>query len=160
MSNLKVATKTHLHDGSGNATGVLFEFNDGSEIRASLSQLSDKMIDELAVHGLKQKIGDSYAGCKGDGRLAATLAKQVYDNLQNGIWATRVSNAGILLEALIRIFPDADAGELASKLASASTEEKTAMRKNAQVKAMIKKIELERAEAAAAGTELNLDDLI
>ncbi len=48
----------------------------------SLTELSQDIIDHLALHGLSQKLGDAAAGKEGDG--AKSSIAETWDNLKDG----------------------------------------------------------------------------
>lgn len=89
--------------------GVAFTFPDGHVETIRLSELPREMVERLAVHGLSQKGGDSYASAGNeDNPLAAAkewLAATLKD-LRAGAW--RVTTAGgfratMLAKALARV---------------------------------------------------------
>ena len=46
---------------------VTFEFANGEQVVARLDALTPEMVKRLAIHGLSQKMGDSYARAAGAG---------------------------------------------------------------------------------------------
>ena len=67
------------------ATGVRFTFDNGETFPADLHALPEAMIYRLAVHGLSQKLGDSYAGAKGKGIISPDLFHQMQKTI-NTTW--------------------------------------------------------------------------
>ena len=54
----------------------------------NLHDLSEVMIKRLALHGLSQKLGDSYANASADGSDPRERANSVWANLSNNEWGT------------------------------------------------------------------------
>ena len=54
---------------------------DSGPIEYSLTELSDDMVDSLALHGLSQKLGDSAAGKEGAEALSSIA--ETWDNLKD-----------------------------------------------------------------------------
>ncbi len=107
-------------------SAMTFEFANANQLVCRLDELSPEMIQRLAVHGLSQKVGDSYAS-------AATVedaierANDTWNMLVDGEWSVgRESSGGILAEALqrasgktleecqqiLKVMPEADRKEL------------------------------------------------
>jgi hypothetical protein len=139
------------------ANGVTFTFADkaATQMAFELSELSAAMITELAIHGLSQKVGDSYSGAETVSE-GMELAKATWKNLLAGNFNARASGGGLLAEAVARIkgisIADAEA-----KLADATEEQIETLRKNSKVKDTITIIRGER--AAAKATTPDADDL-
>ncbi len=80
-----------------------FEFCTGEVLVASLRELDNATVERLAMHGLEQKLRDSYAGAEPE--EAYGLAAKVWDRLLAGHWVTPRSAGGpkgdILLRALV-----------------------------------------------------------
>lgn len=66
---------------------VVINFEDQVE-KYKLNDLSEVMIKRLALHGLSQKLGDSYANASADGSDPRERANGVWDNLSNNEWGT------------------------------------------------------------------------
>ena len=94
MPKTSIATKSVAEDRSG----VTFSFAGQDEpLVLSLSDLSEEMVINLALHGLSQKAGDSYSGEKdpvvarskvGTGRisdLAAALARATGKTIEQAV---------------------------------------------------------------------------
>lgn len=106
------------------APGVTFKLPDGTEHAILLSELSPEMVTRLAVHGLSQKVGDSFAGAaKAENPLTyareaiVETMKQVRDNawrvvgVASGPRVTQLARAvarafGITVEAAVATFTD------------------------------------------------------
>lgn len=138
-------------------SGVRIQFENGKTLEAELSKLSDLMIRRLAVHGLSQKLGDSYSGAESIGE-AVKSATAVWTTIQNDRWSEgRSSDGGILAEAIARI-KGISVDKVAETLADLDDDQKAGLRKNAKVKAMIDLIKGERAKAKLEGSD-DEDDL-
>lgn len=65
---------------------VDFTFEDGATAGHTLGNLKPEMQARLALHGLSQKLGDSFAS---DRDNAAAHVARVWKNLQDGDWSVR-----------------------------------------------------------------------
>ena len=148
MTKAKVATKSVLPEDAG----VAFDFADGQRLELPFSVLSTEIIAKLAIHGAKQKVGDSYSG-ESDPAAARALATKVVEQLQKGEWgATREGGGGRIsdiAQALARITGQAVEACVA-KLAEMDTKAKKDLRAHPKVKTALAQIALEKAEAQAA----------
>jgi hypothetical protein len=144
------------------AQSVTITFEDGSELVMSLSELESDIITQLALHGLSQKGGDSYAG---DKDRAQELASAVWDNLKAGNWSVR-GEGGPRVTQLVRalVMKLAAAGkeiteaDAAAKVAELDDDSKKALQaalapELAQVKAADAAAAAERAKKKAESTE-------
>jgi hypothetical protein len=149
----KKVTKSIAEDNSG----VGFTFADGSVLTANLSELSDEMRTQLALHGLSQKIGDSYAG--EDAENCETIAGKVWEQLVEGNWSVRTGGGAgprisQLAEALSRATEES-VQDCVAKIADMDDETKKSVRSHPTIKAHLAQIKLEKAEAEA--TKATLD---
>ena len=149
----KIATKT-IKDGA-----VQFSFMNGTELEASLAALPRDIVNQLALHGLSQKIGDSYASAESIEEAVAS-ASAVYGNLKSGLWATRSVKGGKVVEALA-----ASTGkpydECLEYWSGLSDKQKAELKKHSAIKAEIAKIDAERARIAAeAASDDDAPDLM
>lgn len=134
---------------SGSA--VIFTFHDGEALTASLETLSPEIVNQLALHGLSQKIGDSYAG--EDAANCQTIAEAVWKSLTEGNWSTRTGEGGgprisQLAEALARVTGQT-VQDCVAKIAEMSDDQKKDLRAHPQIKAVTAEIKLEKARADA-----------
>jgi hypothetical protein len=106
------------------APGVVISFPDETRLEAVLASLPADVVTRLAVHGLSQKLGDSYANAaKQPNPLAwaKEAAKETLDQLLAGTWrvaaaageprVTQLARAvarafGISVEAAVETFTD------------------------------------------------------
>lgn len=70
-----------------------FEFANGNEFRFGYSDLTEELRIRAAMHGLEQKIRDSYAGAKSADE-AQGLAEKVIDTLREGKWNAGRADGG------------------------------------------------------------------
>lgn len=146
---IKVASKTKLDN------GISIEFADkGKTVGAfNLKELSADMVKQLAIHGLSQKLGDSYASLGGDIPAAINAVQGVWENLKKGLFVSRsASGGGLFVEAISRIKKVSieQAGEMIAKLDEDNIE---TLKANPQVKAMMTVIRGERAATRAQGED-------
>ena len=138
----KIASKI-LGDGF-----VRFEFADGEFLQCALDDITASDIrDKLALHGISQKVGDSYAGAESiqEARMAA---ESVWRNLTNGLWAVKAAKGGKIVEALHRATGKPFETCL-EKFLLMTEEAKKGLRKHPDIKRALAEIEAERAAAMA-----------
>lgn len=139
-------------------------------IHIDISELSADLVRYAALHGLKQKIGDAAAISRNPetGRAASpedkfAAMREVADRLLAGQW-NKVreggTGGGLLLAALVRMYAGKkDRDTLVAFLAEKSEAEKTALRKNPRVAAIIETIRAETGKAAGIDTDELLGEL-
>jgi hypothetical protein len=134
-------------------SGVTLGFKEGQPLTVELKELGKDIIKHLALHGLSQKLGDSYSG-ETDIKVARTKAEGVAKRLRDGDWrAVREGGGGgritDLAQALARV-----AGqevEAATKvIENMDKDEKSELRAHHQIKVAMAEIAAERAKAALA----------
>ena len=140
---------------------VRFEFADGEIMQCNLEDIrSEDIIGRLALHGISQKVGDSYAGAESitEARL---MAQGVWNNLTSGMWAVKATRGGKIVEALHRA-TGKPFDVCLEKFAGMDEAAKKALRKHPDIKRAIADIEAENAakmaEAAGESGE-SLNDL-
>ena len=139
---MKIANK------SVTETAVVFDFADGTTVECDISQVNEAILYRLALHGLSQKVGDSYSGAESVAE-AIGAARSVWSNLTEGQWAVRAARGGKIVEALARV-TGKDYDECLEVYAGMTDAEKKDLRKHPQIKQAMAEIELERAQAAAS----------
>jgi hypothetical protein len=87
MSKARIASVTVNTE----AGTLSFNFAHGASLTVSLSDLSLDIRHRLAIHGLEQKIRDSYAGASSPDE-AYGLASKTVDALRAGNWTVRGSS--------------------------------------------------------------------
>lgn len=148
----KVATKVAV-DG-----GVEFKFSDGETVVVKLEDLNEVICARAAVHGLTQKLGDSYAGAD-NLRDAKEKFHAVLESLKDGNWNSGRSNVGggDLLIAFVEATgkDEADCREL---LAGMPAEQKRELRKHKAIVPIILRLSAERQQAKAEKLAKNAAD--
>lgn len=127
--------------------GVVFNFGEQS-LETTLDKLPAEIVRKLALHGLSQKVGDSYAGAL-NAQEAMERARVVFDGLTNGQWNTgRTGASGDVVEALA-METGKTIAECAARMAEMSKEQRDAVAKNVRIKAHIATIRARRASEVA-----------
>ena len=169
--NTAITATIVTNETDGRPCALHLKFADGEELAITASQLTNNVMEYAVFHGLKQKLVDAAAISRNPetGRAASVedkyqAVKTVYDRLLAGQWnAVREgggATGGLLLQALVRMYagrktPD----ELKTFLADKSDAEKTALRKNPRVAAIIEEIRAETGRAASIDTDELLGEL-
>jgi hypothetical protein len=157
MPRTSIATKTVLED----MTGVTIGFKEGEPLTVLLKELGKDIVKHLALHGLSQKLGDSYSGEK-DIKVARTKAQNVAERLLAGDWrAVREGGGGgritDLAQALARI--TGQEIEAATKvIENMDKDGKSELRAHPQIKVAMAEIAAERAKAALAEAKKSGDE--
>lgn len=133
--------------------GVEFAFIDGETVQVLFSELSEEIVHNLAIHGLSQKLGDSYASAESVEEARQSLLS-VWTNLKAGEWNAKVSRGGKIVEALCRV-AGVKYEEAQAKFTAMSEADKKELRKHPKIKLALAEIEMERqtklAEADSSG---------
>lgn len=131
---------------------VEFAFGNGKKLVCESERIPEATRLQLMLHGISQKVGDSFAGVKGNYAEGIQNAQDTIDQLYAGVWkAAREDDArprlAELAEAIARI--KGVPLESATKAVEAGTDEqRKTWRSNAKVKATIAQIRAEKAAAA------------
>lgn len=153
-----------------NGTTLTLIFANGETLIMHGDTLTSDMQQYAMMHGLKQKLVDAAAISRNPetGRAATVedkyqAVKAVFDRLLSGQWnTTREGGAtgGLLLQALCRMYAGRKTPEeLKAFLADKTDAEKTALRKNPRVAAIIDEIRAEQGKAANIDTDELLGEL-
>lgn len=158
---IKVADKDYDEE-----TGTFsIVFANGRQAEVNLDSLPQNIVRLLALHGLSQKLGDSYASVKGDVEEAIKRFDAVANQLASGEWKKAREGGGegagkvTELAAAIARFRNAPIEKANAAVAKATPEQKKAWQGHPQLKAIIAQIRAEKAAEkaakaqAAAGTE-------
>lgn len=143
--------------------GVLFKFSDDTVLETKLSDLSPEMVTQLALHGLSQKVGDSYSGVKGDVDEAKKLATGTWERLVKGEFkATRESSGGgskvtDLARALAKV-AGVELVDAVGKLAEMDRDQKKGLRENLHIQRALLEIQKEKAAEKEAKLAKELDE--
>lgn len=144
-------------------------FANGQRLDLATDQLSQDILLQATLHGLKQKLVDAAAISRNPetGR-SATVAdkyeavKEVYDRLLAGEWNKRrasgegQSTGGLLFKALCRMFATKTPDDIRAFIAAKTKEEQAALRANAKVAAIIAEIKAEEAKDTDTSASDNL----
>ena len=141
-------------DGNDLEPGVTFVV-DGEEHTILLSELPESVVTRLAVHGISQKVGDSYASAASveDMTPLAYAKKQIAETIQQlrgGEWRVTVAGgpkATLLARALARV-TGRTLEESISAVENLNDEQKKAYRKDPRIVAASAEIKLEDAQKA------------
>ena len=148
------------------AKSVTFNFGEDQEpLGLSLNDLPEEIVTHLALHGLSQKGGDSYAG-KAD--EAPQHVAAIFDQLKEGNWTSRASGSGgprvTQLATAISTVLGIELNEVVEKLAGMEAEQRKAISNEPKVAAELARIKAEAAakrqkELAEAASESEGEDL-
>jgi hypothetical protein len=145
-------------------TGVVsFAFGNGETVEFDTNSCNEEVRTLLMLHGASQKIGDSYAGAKGNYAEGIASAKSVISQLLAGEWTATGEERGPRLAELaeaIAVIKNVAVEKAMAAVEKATDEQRKAWRSNAQVKAAIAKNRADKAAkalAAAAPAELVVD---
>lgn len=143
---------------------VTFDFGDGSQpVEIRLADLPPDIVTRLALHGLSQKAGDSYASAKaavesGDYPSAEAFAREQVEGvvamLTAGQWTSAreggggVARVSLLVEAYARL-KGCEVAEAKAIIDGLDDDQQKAAREVPAIKAAIATIKAERAAAAA-----------
>lgn len=165
-TKLKFCTKEWDPDEFGEK--VSFKFSDGpggqigTVLELDCSELNESMRTHLMLHGASQKVGDSFAGVKGNFADGIANAKAVIDQLLSGEWTGDREGGGPrlaeLAEAIARL-KGVDVERARTAVEKATKEERDGWRSNAKVRHAVATIRAEKAAAAlekAGDTEVNI----
>lgn len=131
---------------------LAIHFEEGDEtLSVDINNIPADIQSKLAMHGLSQKLGDSYAGC--DVGEAHEKAAAVLKDLLDGNWSTRVAASGPkatqLAEALATVTSQ-PLEKAAEVLEAMEKEEIATLRKHPDIQSALATIKLAKATEAAA----------
>lgn len=135
--------------------GVLtVTFGNGTVLTCALDDIPAELHRDLAMHGLSQMVGDSYASAKGDYAFATEQAQKKIDALLGGqLSQSRGSGeskprVGELAKAVAK-FKDLTEDAALELLGKLDEEKKKAVRNHPGIKAIIAEMRAASAKAAA-----------
>lgn len=146
-------------------------FADDSRITLQLGDLSDEVLAQAVLHGLKQKLVDAAAiGRNPDTGRSATLADKkaavmtVYNRLLEGSWnAPRgeggMGSGGLLFRALCRLYSAKTPEQIREFLEGKDKTAQAALRKNPKVAAIIEELKAESDDTGDVDTDDLLNEL-
>lgn len=156
MARTSIAKK-EVHE---DMSGVSINFEDGEKLTVNLKDLSDDIVVHLALHGLSQKLGDSYSG-EQDIPAARKLAENVAKRLAEGNWkAVREGGGSARISDLAQALAQVTGQDLEScteKLADMDKAQKQGIRKHPKIKKALAELALARAAKAAEGEAEPID---
>lgn len=151
MATVKVAKKSV----SGDVVKIVFA--NGKTVEADINKLSPEIIRRLAVHGLSQKLGDTYAGAKGDVNVAIAGVEGTWEALLEGNYNRRGGGGvSILAEAVARV-QGVDIDDVYETLKEMDEEQQKAVAAHPAIKAEMAAIKAERAREAANVSKGSVD---
>lgn len=158
----KFLSKITPSDVTGKANVVQFILGNGLKVEADLAAMPSGMVEQLALHGLSQKVGDAAAGFSKavDYSGAFGAMQQVVDNLYAGQWSTRGQGGGIsdLVQAIAELRGvELDAAQAA--IDAMDEEQLKRVTSHPQIKAKVADIKAARL-AKAAENAPDLDELL
>lgn len=138
-----------------NGTNLIISFANDKQLVVAFAELPDDIKTQLAMHGLSQKVGDSYASAE-TVEDAVSAATRVAEDLKAGNWSVRRAGEGsprttLLAEALARL-AGRSIEEAMEVLNDLSEEDQKKLRQDPGVKKVMAEIKLERAAKAAEGS--------
>ena len=170
-TNKTISTTVRTDGGLTGDGSLRIDVTGFDSLVVQLRDLSDAMIEQAALHGLKQKIVDAAALSRNpDTGRSATAAdkynamKEVLDRIMAGEWnkargdGSGTGAGGLLFAALCRLYANKDAAEIRAFLDGKTAAEQAALRKNPKVAGVIEIIKAERVKAAPEGTDT--DDML
>ena len=161
----KTINTTVRTDGGLTGNGSLrIEVAGFTPLTVQIRDLSDAMLEQAALHGLKQKIVDAAALSRNpDTGRSATAAdtynamKEVFERVLAGEWnKTRgdgTGAGGLLFTALCRLYSAKTAEEIRAFLDGKTAAEQAALRKNPKIAAVIETIKAERVQDSPDDTD-------
>lgn len=148
---------------------LTLRFANGRTLTIQVGDLSPAILAQATMHGLKQKLVDAAAISRdpATGRAATIDTKfdavnAVLGRLCAGEWNKRREGSptgGLLLRALVRLYPTKAREDLISFLDGKSDAEKAALRRNPKVAAVIEEIRGEDAADGAVDSDSLLGEL-
>ena len=150
---------------------LTLQFANGEQLALDAANVPREIQLQAMMHGFKQKLVDAAAISRNPetGRAASVAdkfqaVKTVYDRLlagqRNAVREGGTATGGLLLQALCRMYEGRKTvEELKAFLAGKTDAEKTALRKNPRVAAIIEDIRAEQGKAAGINTDELLGEL-
>lgn len=143
---------------------VTFNFAHGETLVVKASDVPESIRDHALLHGLSQKIGDSYAGAD-TAEEAYAAAVETFNTIKGGEWAAAREGVGTGGADLIKAFAEATGkteDECREVLIKATDEQKKKIKKHPAVAAVLDRIQSEKLLArskarAAAADESDFD---
>lgn len=148
--------KDILNDEAGNPIGVRFDVANGETRTLMLSEVQ-ACLNQLACHGIAQKVGDEYSGMK-DASIddyVLVIDKSMANLREGKFYAERQSNemagTSILLRALVQHYGQS-VEEVKAVLETLTGKEKAALRASAELAPVIQALEAEKVAKSSVDT--------
>lgn len=159
MAQAQTETRTPAIEATIKDRVLTLAFSNGQVLELDAAHLTEAIIEQALMHGLKQKLVDAAAISRdpATGRTATidtkfAAVKEVFDRLLSGEWNKRREGAGavtggLLFAAMCRVYEATKTPEeVKAYLATKTDEEKAQMRKIGKIAAAIETIKAERAK--------------
>ena len=129
--------KLTQEDVGGIVRTVRFVLGNGVEVQASLADMSEEMVERLALHGLSQKVGDAAASFskERDYHGAFGAMQAVVDNLMQGVWSSRAGSSTADLVTAIAELQGVELEAAAEAVGKATEEQIAVLRKHPAINA-------------------------
>jgi hypothetical protein len=145
------ASKTLLQDAKGKFIGVRWDFRNGQTRTILLEQVLPQF-ERLAVHGLSQKGGDSYASEK-DVEDAVVAFDDTADTLLKGEWSEQreggFGGISVLMKACMEHFKQSQEA-VKAVLKTMTPKEKIQLRQADGIREIVQRLESEKAKASSS----------
>lgn len=134
-------------------SGIDFTFAHGAVITIDLADLPESIVTQFVLHGISQKVGDSYAGCKTP-EEAHEKAAALVERVKAGDWKTVRASGGskrssMLLEAMVLATGQSE-DECRTVLDGMDEDQQKALKDHPAIKAQMAVIRAKRAAEKAA----------
>ena len=159
MARTKIADKKIAED----LTGLTITFSDDSTLTAEIAAIPAEIQRRLMLHGLSQKLGDSYSG-EQNVEVARAKAEATLKRLVDGEWTVaREGGGGGRISDLAQALAEETGREIAEAvelLESMDKAQKSNLRKHPKIAARLAAIAAARAaEKAEAASGENVGDV-
>lgn len=149
--------KTHTKSVDPDAGTITFTFNGMEPVVVAFDDLSPAIQRRLALHGLSQKLGDSFASNEG---VADARSKfdDVLSMLKGGEWSAGRSGTGGDLARALQESTGKPMDEVTATLRGMDDKTKRELRKHPQIAALLAKYKADKAaKAAEQATDTGMD---
>ncbi len=159
----KFLSKIVPEDVGGSPRTVGFHLGNGLKVIGTLDELPAAIVERLAIHGMAQKVGDAAAGFSKDGDYSGAFSamQAVYDNLVAGLWNAKGTSGRGDLAAAVAELQGMDIDTATELVGGMNEETLKAVAAHPEVKAVVKRLQAERAAAVAETADVpSLGDLL
>lgn len=162
-------SKRGLYEFIVEGTRATFAFDGLPHITVDADTLSAEILHNLIMHGLKQKIADGAAMSRNPetGRPATDADKvarmrAIANRLMAGQWRAESeggATGGLLLRALMELYPNRTRDDIIAYLEKRSDKEKAQLRATAKIAPIIERLRAEAGKGASVDVEAMLAGL-